>query len=45
MGGRRLLPFLRRGVIPRVHREATQDVIVNTMDSRGLLPWWGCNRS
>ena len=44
-GWQHLAPFLRRGVIPCIHREATQDVTVNTVDCRWQLPRWGCSRS
>ena len=45
LGGQRLAMSLPRGVILYVHLEATQDIIVNTVDNCRQLPSWGCNRS
>ena len=41
LGGQRLPPALRRGVMPCIHCEATHDIIANTVDSRRQLPWCG----
>ena len=45
LGGQRLSPFLRQGVISFIRREATHEVTVNIVDNHRHLPWWGCNLS